>query len=212
MVKSWPSQSAVEAPKQFAIVTSALVPARLKAALKPRRKSVIEDIESRKEDIERNIASYSSWFDDAGHPCPLASQLERTLSHGLSTISPPIDALMYCEMTTGLLLGVQDLDAVAGELRFDFASDGETFEGFRAPVKCSAGEPVVRDDAGIVASVFQGPDRRTSVGPETSNLLFYVFDSPGLTGAAFDRGVATVMQLMNDADGAPTETRVSAPR
>jgi 4-hydroxy-3-methylbut-2-enyl diphosphate reductase IspH len=39
---------------------------------------------------------------------------------------------------------------------------------------------VVRDSQSIVASYFQGPDKRTSVRPASRNLIFYAFAAPGI--------------------------------
>ncbi len=208
----WRSIPRSDAPTRFAVIAATLNPSQLKSALKRRRKSIVADIAANRAEIEENIATFASWFGAAGHACPLPAQLERATQQGLSTISGPVDALMYCELTSGILMGVQNLDAIRGDVLFDFAAKGEKFDGFRTTVTCADGEPVVRDQEGIVASVFQGPDRRTSITPDTERLLFYVFDSPSLAATAFDSGVAAVMNVMSDAGGEPAEARSDGPR
>lgn len=191
-------------PKRFAVVGVRRTPG-LERALEARRTLVGDAIARSRKAIDANVATFVSWFEGRGHRCPLPRQLARTVERGLPSVSGPVDSLMYCEMTTGVLMGVQDLAAVLGPVHFDFADAGERFEGFRGPVACSEGEPVVRDGGGIIASVFQGPDRRTSVTPGSRELLFYVFDSPALSGEAFQSALDTLLTLMREAEGDPRE-------
>lgn len=186
-------------PKSFSIVAAGLDVPRLDAALKHRREAMVDEIIRDRTSIKASIDTFVSWFRSAGHKCPLSRQFDRSITQGLPSGPAVVAALLYCEMTTGVLLGVQDLHAVDGTVRFDFAKDGERFDGFRGEVRCAQNEPVVRDDRGIIASVFQGPDLRTSVKEETRALMFYVFDSPDLDGEAFKRATRAVSDLMHDA-------------
>jgi hypothetical protein len=150
-----------------------------------------------------NAKCYADWFGGHGHSSPLSGQLA-SFSDGRPLRGPaPVRALLHCELSHGVLMGVQDLDAVRGAIRVEYAVEGATFAGFRSPVTCRAGEPVLRDDVDIFASVFQGPDSRTGITRGTERLLILIFDAPGLSPERFERAVNDVVSLLGEADGAP---------
>lgn len=84
-------------------------------------------------------------------------------------------------------------------LVYDTTTDGEAFAGMRGPVRCTAGEIVVRDGAGVVASYFQGPDFRTRVTPKTTDLAFFAFAAPGLGPDVLREGLDRAVSLLGGA-------------
>jgi len=102
-------------------------------------------------------------------------------------------------MSTGTLMGAQDAAAVKGSLVCDLAEEGETFGGMRAEVLCRKGEIVLRDSEGIIATLFQGPDRRTRLNKDTKDIIFFIFSVPGITAADMLEGVETVRNLFQSA-------------
>lgn len=142
-------------------------------------------------EIRKNIQSYELFFLLNGHVCPLTSQFDHAVAKGLPNIFPAIDLLLAVELGYGVLAGIQDLAKTRGVLRFEVAEEGESFEGMRFPAKCRKGEIVVRDDDGVVASLFQGPDKRTKLQPTSTDLLVLVFAAP-----------TTLLQATTDAEDA----------
>ncbi|MFF4799187.1 hypothetical protein ACFY1U_12320 [Streptomyces sp. NPDC001351] len=162
-----------------------------------------DDLAKAAEYAHENAKCYADWFAHNGHTSPLSGQLE-LVPDGRPLRGPaPVRALLHCELSHGVLMGVQDFDAVRGPMRVEFAAAGDTFAGFRSTVTCRADEPVLRDDTGIFASVFQGPDARTGVTRRTERLVFLVFDAPGLSPERFDRAVHGVSALLDEAGGTP---------
>jgi hypothetical protein len=159
----------------------------------------LEQIKDRANDIRQQISAFDSHFKEYGFDCPLPGQFNMTEKRGFPEISPFVDALLICEMTKGVLMGIQDLGTVAGQLVYDVAEDGETFRGFRGTIRCSAGEIVLRDEEDIVASYFQGPDKRTSVKGSTKSLLFYVFSAPQLVRSRFDDAMIAAAEIVGPA-------------
>ncbi|MEU9035358.1 phenylalanine--tRNA ligase beta subunit-related protein [Streptomyces sp. NPDC048352] len=203
-----PSGSAGTA--RFCAVAAAVDPAALGVLLDERRRELarrsdVEDVFARAAEVAR---VYARWFEAQGHTCPLPGQIAAARSKGLPSIMPTVDTLLYAELTTGVLMGVQDADAIDGELRFDWACEGESFTGFRSTVTCVRDEPVVRDATAIVASVLQGPDRRTSVTKSSRHLVFTVYDAPGLPAEAFDAGVGVLRELLTAAGSEPEVSEV----
>jgi DNA/RNA-binding domain of Phe-tRNA-synthetase-like protein len=142
------------------------------------------------------MACFSDHFADRGYSCPLPQQLRSISKKGFPAISPCIDALLVCEMTSGLLMGVQDLDSIEGHIVYDIARQGESFQSLRDSVSCRSNEIVLRDSRSIIASYFQGPNRRINVTPNTKSLLFFVFGAPKLETVAIEEGVRMVADLI----------------
>lgn len=154
-----------------------------------------------------NAAHVDAWFTRSGYRSPLTGQLGSS-AEGRPLRGPaPVRALLYCELSNGVLMGVQDADAVQGEVRVEYAEAGREFQGFRSRVTCGEGEPILKDDEDVFASVFQGPDTRTGITRGTERLLFFVFDAPGLSAERFERSVETVESVLGQAQGAPVTRR-----
>jgi DNA/RNA-binding domain of Phe-tRNA-synthetase-like protein len=173
----------------------------LSTVVEARKPIALETIHSTLSEIRQNIEAFQTFFRDHGFQCPLPGQLRSIEKKGFPQISPSVDMLLLCEMTNGVLRGVQDLDSTNGGLIYDIAQDGESFEGFRSkePLICKSGEIVVRDAQAIIASYFQGPDQRTSVTNSTASLLCYVFGAPNLARSAFDDALQMAVDMLTPA-------------
>ena len=145
--------------------------------------------------VMRRIQTFESFFTQNGFRSPLGAQLQHVQEKGLPDGSPLVKALLLSEMGTGLLMGAQDAAAIRGPLVCDLAEEGETFKGMRAEVLCRKGEIVLRDSEGIIATLFQGPDRRTRLNKDTKDIVFFIFSVPGISAADMLEGVETVRNL-----------------
>ena len=152
-----------------------------KEAVADAKLQALSRIEADKSLIRSRIDMFDSFFRRYGFKCPLPHQLSAVEKSGLPTISPFVDALLITELTHGLLMGIQDLDPIVNPLTYDLAAKGEQFSGMRGTITCRDNEMVVRDAQNIVASYFQGPDKRTSIRPTSRNLVFYAFAAPGIS-------------------------------
>ena len=149
--------------------------------------------------VTQRIQSFGSFFTQNGFHSPLGDQLKQIQEKGLPGGSPLIKALLLSEMSTGLLMGAQEGAAIKGPLVCDLAEEGETFRGMRAEVQCREDEIILRDSEGIIASLFQGPDRRTRLNKDTKDIVFFVFSVPGICAADVQQGVETVRNLFRAA-------------
>jgi DNA/RNA-binding domain of Phe-tRNA-synthetase-like protein len=149
--------------------------------------------------VMRRIQTFESFFTQNGFRSPLGAQLQHVQEKGLPSGSPLVKALLLSEMGTGLLMGAQDAAAVRGPLVCDLAEEGETFRGMRAEVLCHKGEIVLRDSEGIIATLFQGPDRRTRLNKDTKDVAFFIFSVPGISDGDVKEGMEMVDNLFNAA-------------
>jgi len=130
--------------------------------------------------VLRRMQALESFFTAHGSHSPLTRQFERARKKGLPPGDPVVQALLMAEISSGLLMGAQNLDALQGGLIYDLAKDGEKFTGMRGDIQCRAGELVLRDSKGTIASLLQGPDFRTRLSDDTANVVFFVFSVPGI--------------------------------
>ena len=160
----------------------------------------------------RRIQAFDRFFSDNGFRSPLAHQLEMVRKKGLPGGSAPVQALLLAEITTGLLMGAQNADAIEGELIYDVSAGSESFQGMRAMVTCHEGEMVLRDNKGIIASLFQGPDQRTRLTKETQNIIFFVFAVPGIETHEIQQGLETIRTIFQTASSRFSGQIISASR
>ena len=158
---------------------------------------VAGDLQHLSQDIQRNLAAFEGFFARYGQRCPLRSQISKAGRRGFpSSLPAPILALLALEASTGVLMGVQDMNAMCDYLELDVLSAPQGFLGMNGKtINCLAGEVVVRDGLDIVASLLRGPDRRTAVSTSSVNLLFYVFDAYPSLGAGHAAAVEAVESL-----------------
>lgn len=150
-----------------------------------------------RDDISRAIGHYERFFKNHGSQCPLRHQLGSVLQKGFPSISPYVEILLLNELKNGVLMGIQDLDKIKGDLIMDIAQQGEQFEGFRRRIKCQPSEIIVRDSEGIVASYFQGPDKKTSVSDDTKNIILYAFFAPGIQRERVQKAIEQATELLH---------------
>lgn len=187
-------QSGEQLPFGMAIATGVSAHsarAQIEQAKKDAQRSIADD----RAVIEERLQRYETFFAHNNFKSPLLQQFRSIQKKGLPSIRPVVDALLLCEMTTGLLMGVQDLGRVKGTLLYDLATVGEEFEGLRALVRCREGEMVLRDDEGIIASYFQGPDKRTGIRDETRDIVFFCFAAPGIDIAMLETALGKACLL-----------------
>ncbi|MDI7260275.1 MAG: hypothetical protein QME90_10180 [Thermodesulfobacteriota bacterium] len=148
-------------------------------------------------EIEKRINLYDQFFKDWGYHCPLPGHLKRTIEMGFPIVNLYIDTHIMAEMYHGILMAIQDLDRFEGEWRLDLAHEGETFQGVSGRmILCKEEEIVLRDEAGIVCSLFQGPDFRTKVEASSKNIVVYVFTSPGILEEHVSDGLQLALEIL----------------
>jgi hypothetical protein len=169
------------------------------SALQPVVQEAQEQLQLNRDTVLRRVKSFDEFFVENGFRSPLGFQLEQTKRKGIPAGSPLVQALLLAEMSTGLLMGAQDAAAVRGELIYDLARAGETFQGMRSEVRCRENEIVLRDAEGIIASLFQGPDYRTRLSKNTRNVVFFIFLAPGIAPSELQEGIDVLRRFFKNA-------------
>jgi len=147
--------------------------------------------------IEERIRLYDQFFKDWGYSCPLPDHMKRTIEMGFPIVNLYIDTHIMAEMYHGILMAIQDLDRFNGKWRLDIANEGETFQGVSARmINCKEEEIVLRDETGIVCSLFQGPDFRTKVDQSSKNIVVYIFTAPGIEEKHVSKALQLALEIL----------------
>ncbi len=147
--------------------------------------------------IEERINLYDQFFKEWGYPCPLLGHFKRTIEMGFPIVNLYIDTHIIAEMCHGILMAIQDLDRFQGKWRLDLASEEETFQGVSGNmIRCKKEEIVLRDEEGIVCSLFQGPDFRTKVDASSKDIVVYVFTAPGVQEEQISNGIQFALEIL----------------
>jgi len=147
--------------------------------------------------IDERISLYDQFFKEWGYPCPLPGHFKRTIEMGFPIVNLYIDTHIIAEMCHGILMAIQDLDRFHGQWRLDLADEGETFQGVSGKmIRCKEEEIVLRDETGIVCSLFQGPDFRTRVDASSKDIVVYVFTAPGVQEEQVGNGLQLALEIL----------------
>ena len=156
----------------------------------------VKSLSARDESRQTNLIEFERFFKVNEQKFPLTKQIASAESRGFPPAPSPILALLALEAATGILMGVQNLDAIDSFITLDCLESTESFIGMRGErITSTMGQIVVRDKQSIIASLFHGPDKRTAVQPNGRNLLFYVFDTDTGLGESHDRAVEEITRL-----------------
>lgn len=182
---------------RFTAVTAADVhPGAFKKQVRAFADSTVKSLSAENESRRMNLIEFERFFGINEQEFPLTKQIASVASRGFPPVPDPVLALLALEAATGILMGVQNLDAIDSFVTLDCLESAEGFIGMRGErVTSTRGQIVVRDKQSIIASLFRGPDKRTAVQPQGRNLLFYVFDTDTGLGETHDRAVEEITRL-----------------
>lgn len=182
---------------RFTVVTATDVhPEAFEKQVSDFAERTVKSLSAQNESRQANLIEFERFFKAHEQKFPLTKQIASAASRGFPKVPNPILALLALEAATGILMGVQNLDAIDSFVALDCLESPESFTGMRGERVTSAmGQIVVRDRRSIIASLFHGPDKRTAVQPDGRNLLFYVFDTDTGLGESHDRAVEEITRL-----------------
>jgi len=130
--------------------------------------------------ILRAYAEYYRQFKKTYH---IQLQLESIVLKGKSipSVAALVEAMFMAEMKDMLLTAGHDLDTLHLPLTLDVAAGNEAYMLLRGDEQIlKPGDMMISDQIGVISSILYGPDRRTQITPETSNVIFTVYAPPGI--------------------------------
>jgi DNA/RNA-binding domain of Phe-tRNA-synthetase-like protein len=130
--------------------------------------------------ILRAYAEYYRQFKKTYH---IQLQLESIVLKGKSipSVAALVEAMFMAEMRDLLLTAGHDLDTLHLPLTLDVASGNEIYTLLRGEEQTlKPGDMMIRDQIGVISSILYGPDQRTQITPETTNVVFTVYAPAGI--------------------------------
>jgi DNA/RNA-binding domain of Phe-tRNA-synthetase-like protein len=130
--------------------------------------------------ILRAYAEYYRQFKKTYH---IQLQLESIVLKGKSIprVAALVEAMFMAEMKDMLLTAGHDLDTLQLPLTLDVATGNERYTLLRGEEQVlKPGDMMISDQIGVISSILYGPDQRTQITPETSNVIFTVYAPPGI--------------------------------
>jgi DNA/RNA-binding domain of Phe-tRNA-synthetase-like protein len=128
----------------------------------------------------RAYAEYYRQFKKTYH---IQLQLESIVLKGKSipSVAALVEAMFMAEMKDMLLTAGHDLDALHLPLTLDVATGNETYTLLRGEEQLlKPRDMMISDQVGVISSILYGPDQRSQITPETSNVVFTVYAPPGI--------------------------------
>lgn len=130
--------------------------------------------------ILRAYAEYYRQFKKTYH---IQLQLESIVLKGKSIprVAALVEAMFMAEMKDMLLTAGHDLDTLRLPLTLDVATGNERYTLLRGEEQVlKPGDMMISDQIGVISSILYGPDQRTQITSETSNVIFTVYAPPGI--------------------------------
>ena len=145
------------------------------------------------------IQAYSDYYKAFRKTYHVLHQLESVALKGKSipSINPLVTAMFIAELDNMLLTAGHDLELLEPPITLDIARGEETYtllNGKEQTLKPK--DMFVKDASGVISSIIYGPDRRTSISPQTRNLLFVVYAPSGVGEARVRDHLADIQETV----------------
>ena len=141
------------------------------------------------------LNAYAEYYRQFKKTYHVQLQLESVVFQGkpLPSGSALVEAMFMAELEDHLLTAGHDLEAIELPVRIDVARGEERYvrlNGREQTLK--AGDMYIADGQGILSSILYGPDQRTQIRPETSQVLFTTYAPPGIGDHAVRHHLETI--------------------
>ena len=171
------------------IIRVAVNPAQ-HAELEERKKALEADLRARfsgqdRQALEKNpvLQAYATYYRQFKKTYHVQLQLESLLfkEKSIPSVAALVEAMFMAEMNNMLLTAGHDLDTVRPPLTLDVAQGTESYILLRGvPQTPKAGDMMITDSEGIISNIIYGPDQRTQIRPQTTNVIFTVYAPSGI--------------------------------
>ncbi|MBI3997921.1 MAG: hypothetical protein HY355_02730 [Armatimonadetes bacterium] len=149
-------------------------------------------------DADPVARAYAGYYRRFGARYPVTHQA-RTILTGRPIESPSalVATMFTAEVHNLVLTSGHDLETLRWPLRVDAAEEGEVYTKLSGKEqRLRAGDMVVRDQEGVIASVLYGPDLRTRLRPESHAVLFGAWCPVGVARPTVETHLLTIGRLI----------------
>jgi len=129
------------------------------------------------------LQAYATYYRQFKKTYHVQLQLESLLfkEKSIPSVAALVEAMFMAEMNNMLLTAGHDLDTVHLPLTLDVAQGTESFILMRGfPQTPKVGDMMITDGEGIISNIIYGPDQRTQIRSQTTNVIFTVYAPSGI--------------------------------
>lgn len=133
------------------------------------------------------IKAYQNFYKRFKKTYHVLHQVESIVFKGKSVprVAALVEAMFAAELRNMLLTAGHDLDSVKLPLTLGISEGHEKYVRITGSEQAlKAGDMIISDSDGVISSVIYGPDRRTSINPSTTGVIFTVYAVPGISEQA----------------------------
>jgi len=174
------------------------------AELEERKKALEEELRARfsgqdRQALEKNpvLQAYTSYYRQFKKTYHVQLQLESLLfkEKSIPSVAALVEAMFMAEMDNMLLTAGHDLETVRPPLTLDVAKGIESYILLRGvPQTPKAGDMMITDGEGIISNIIYGPDQRTQIRPQTTNVIFTVYAPSGIPEQVIEKHLQEIKQ------------------
>lgn len=113
----------------------------------------------------------------------MQAQVESVVWKGktIPSVAALVEAMFMAELKNMLLTAGHDLEKLQLPVKIDVAAGDEQYLKMNGQEQVlKAGDMYIADEQSILSSILYGPDRRTQITPDTTQVLFTVYAPPGI--------------------------------
>lgn len=122
----------------------------------------------------RRVQEYNNFYRKLEGTFPIEYQLRSILAgNQIPAVSCLVEVMFMNELRHCCLTAGHDLEAIQGDLILDLAEGNESYIKINDQEQTiKKGDIILKDQVGIVASVFYGPDSRTKIISISRNIIY----------------------------------------
>ena len=149
-------------------------------------------------DTDPIARAYAAHFRRYGGRYPVVHQAKTILSgRPIESPSALVTAMFAAEVESLVLTSGHDPEALRGPLHVDVSVEGDAYTKLSGKAqRLRAGDMVVRDNDGIIASVIHGPDHRTRLRADSTTAAFGAWCPVGVLCSTVDAHLASLSRLV----------------
>jgi len=141
------------------------------------------------------ISAYAAYYKQFKKTYHVQHQLESVALKGrpIARAAALVEAMFMAELEHLLLTAGHDLAFVTPPVRVAVADGSESYTRINGEDQVlKPGDMYIADASGVLSSIIYGPDARTRIRAETTDVLFTVYAPPGIEPAAVYRHLETM--------------------
>lgn len=141
------------------------------------------------------LAAFHSYYRQFRKTYHVLLQLESVVhkSRSIPSVAALVEAMFIAELKNHLLTAGHDRENLTGQVRIGVAEGSERYIRINSQnQQMKKGDMYLADDDGIISSIIYGPDNRTRITSETSEVIFTTYSPTGIDPAIVSDHLADI--------------------